>query len=311
MIETYGPINPKFPHMLHGGDYNPDQWPEEVWAEDMRLMKLAHCNAMTVGIFSWTHLEPEEGRFEFGWLDRVMDMLAENGAYAVLATPTGARPAWMSAKYPEVLRVRPDGGRNLHGRRHNHCFSSPVYREKTHIINTQLAERYKDHPALLVWHLSNEYGGECHCELCRAAFTKWLHAIATPRWTSSTRPGGPPSGATPTPIGPRSSRPARSARPASTATTSIGSASSPTRPSTSCSTRWPRCARSPRTCRSRPTSWARSPASTTGAWPRTWTSSRGTPTPCGTANGMTGIWRPTSPSSTTSTAASRAASPSC
>ena len=176
MIEKYGPINPKFPHMLHGGDYNPDQWPEEIWSEDMRLMKLAHCNTMTVSIFSWTHLEPEEGRFEFGWLDKVMDMLAENGAYAVLATPTGARPAWMSATYPEVLRVRPDGGRNLHGRRHNHCFSSPVYREKTLIINTLLAERYKEHPALLLWHLSNEYGGECHCDHCRAAFTKWLRA---------------------------------------------------------------------------------------------------------------------------------------
>jgi beta-galactosidase len=160
--------------MLHGGDYNPDQWPEEIWDEDMRLMKLAHCNTMTVSIFSWTKLEPEEGRFEFDWLDRVMDMLAENGAYAVLATPTGARPAWMSAKYPEVLRVRPDGGRNLHGRRHNHCFSSPVYRQKTRIINTALAERYKEHPALLLWHLSNEYGGECHCDHCRAAFTQWL-----------------------------------------------------------------------------------------------------------------------------------------
>ena len=187
MIEKYGPINPKFPHMLHGGDYNPDQWPEEVWSEDMRLMKLAHCNAMSVGIFSWTHLEPEEGRFEFGWLDRVMDMLADNGAYAVLATPTGARPAWMSAKYPEVLRVRPDGGRNLHGRRHNHCFTSPVYREKTHIINTRLAERYKDHPALLLWHLSNEYGGECHCDLCRAAFPDWLQP--TLRFAGRPQPG--------------------------------------------------------------------------------------------------------------------------
>ncbi len=174
MIEKYDPINPKFPHMLHGGDYNPDQWPQDIWDEDMRLLELAHCNTMTVSIFSWTKLEPEEGRFEFGWLDKVMDMLAENGAYAVLATPTGARPAWMSAKYPEVLRVRPDGQRNLHGRRHNHCFSSPIYRQKTRIINTLLADRYKDHPALLLWHLSNEYGGECHCDHCRAAFIEWL-----------------------------------------------------------------------------------------------------------------------------------------
>jgi len=174
MAERYRPINPRCPHFLHGGDYNPDQWPEEVWEEDMRLMKLAHCNAMSVGIFAWARLEPAEGQFDFSWLDKIMDMLAANDAYAVVATPSGARPAWLSFKYPEVLRVRPDRGRNLHGRRHNHCLTSPVYREKVGIINTKLAERYKDHRALLVWHVSNEYSGECHCELCRDAFREWL-----------------------------------------------------------------------------------------------------------------------------------------
>ena len=174
MPERYPPINPRCPHFLHGGDYNPDQWPPEVWEKDMRLMKLAGCNAMSVGIFAWARLEPEEGRFDFSWLDRIMDLLAENDAYAVLATPSGARPPWMSFKYPEVLRVRPDRHRNLHGRRHNHCPTSPIYRDKVRIINTKLAERYKDHPALLVWHVSNEYGGECHCDLCREAFRQWL-----------------------------------------------------------------------------------------------------------------------------------------
>ena len=173
-MNRYPPINHRYPHLLHGGDYNPDQWPEAVWEEDMRLMKLAHCNTMSVGIFSWARLEPVEGEYDFGWLDRVMDLLAENGAYAVLATPSGARPAWLAAKYPEVLRVRPDRGRNLFGRRHNHCFTSPVYRHKTRAINYKLAERYRDHPALLVWHLSNEYSGECHCALCRDAFRRWL-----------------------------------------------------------------------------------------------------------------------------------------
>ena len=175
-IYKYPPINPKAPLFLHGGDYNPDQWPEDVWQQDMRLMTLSHCNAMTVGIFAWTALEPAEGEFNFGWLDRVMDMLAENDSYAVLATPSGARPIWMAQKYPEVLRVRPDRGRNLFGRRHNHCFTSPVYREKTYTINAKLAERYQDHPALLVWHLSNEYNGACHCDLCRAAFRDWIKA---------------------------------------------------------------------------------------------------------------------------------------
>jgi beta-galactosidase len=170
----FAPINPRFPHFLHGGDYNPDQWDENIWLEDMRLMKLANCNAMSVGIFAWTRLEPEDGRYEFGWLDRIMDLLAENGGYAVLATPSGARPAWMSKKYPEVLRVRPDRHRNLHGTRHNHCYTSPIYRQKTQAINRKLAERYGKHPALLVWHISNEYNGECHCDLCQAAFRLWL-----------------------------------------------------------------------------------------------------------------------------------------
>ena len=177
MTKRFKPINPKCPHMLHGGDYNPDQWMRtpEIWDEDMRLMKLAHCNAMSVGIFSWSTLEPSEGRFEFGWLDTIMDKLADNGAYAVLATPSGSKPAWMSRKYPEVCRVNADGSRQQHGERHNHCRTSPVYREKCRMINGKLAERYKNHPALLVWHVSNEYDGEdCHCDLCYAAFQEWL-----------------------------------------------------------------------------------------------------------------------------------------
>jgi len=177
MARNYGPVNAKCPHMLHGGDYNPEQWIDTpgIWDEDMRLMKLAGCNAMSVGIFSWVMLEPEEGNFRLDWMDRVMDMLAENDAYAVLATPSGSKPAWMSRKYPEVCRVRADGRRARHSGRHNHCRTSPVYREKCRTINTKLAERYKDHPALLVWHVSNEYnGGDCHCELCYAAFREWL-----------------------------------------------------------------------------------------------------------------------------------------
>ncbi len=174
MIQKYPPIHPRFPHFLHGGDYNPDQWTEDVWLEDMRLMKLANCNTMSVAIFAWARLEPEEGRYDFAWLDCVMDLLAENGAYAVLATPSGARPAWLSQKYPEVLRVRADRGRNLHGARHNHCLTSPIYREKTQAINAQLAQRYQNHPALLAWHISNEYNGDCHCNLCQESFRAWL-----------------------------------------------------------------------------------------------------------------------------------------
>jgi beta-galactosidase len=177
MGKRFKPISTKCPHILHGGDYNPDQWiaSPEIWDEDMRLMKRAGCNAVSVGIFAWSALEPAEGRFEFGWLDSIMDKLAANRIYAVLATPSGSKPAWLSRAYPEVRRVNADGSRQAHGGRHNHCRTSPVYREKCRIINTKLAERYKDHPALLVWHVSNEYnGGDCHCELCYAAFREWL-----------------------------------------------------------------------------------------------------------------------------------------
>lgn len=163
--------------MLHGGDYNPDQWirTPEIWDEDMRLMRLAGCNAASLGIFAWAALEPEEGEFTFDWLDTIMDKLAANGGHAILATPSGSKPAWMSRAYPEVCRVNADGTRQRHGRRHNHCRTSPVYRDKCRIINTKLAERYKDHPALLLWHVSNEYNnGDCFCELCLAGFQNWL-----------------------------------------------------------------------------------------------------------------------------------------
>lgn len=165
-----------FNKIIHGGDYNPDQWlaSPEVIDEDIRLMKLAHINSATVGIFSWSVLEPEEGVFDFSFLDNIMDKLAQNGMTAILATPSGARPAWLAQKYPEVLRVEETGIRNEYGVRHNHCLTSPVYREKVRIINKKLAERYKDHPALGMWHISNEYSGACHCELCRKAFTEWL-----------------------------------------------------------------------------------------------------------------------------------------
>ena len=176
-MKRYPPAMPEMQHMVHGSDYNPEQWltwKETVWKEDMRLAKLAGLNSLTVGVFSWAMLEPSEGHFTFEWLDEVMDMLAENGMKAVLATPSAARPAWLAKKYPEVLRTGQDRVRNLFGGRHNHCMSSPVYREKVRIINTKLAERYRDHPALGMWHISNEINGECHCERCQQRFRAWL-----------------------------------------------------------------------------------------------------------------------------------------
>ncbi|WP_308807703.1 beta-galactosidase [Alkalicoccobacillus plakortidis] len=161
---------------LHGGDYNPDQWLHmpEIIEEDYRLMKLANTNTFSLNIFGWSAIERTEGEFDFGWLDKIMDRLAEEGSHVILATPSGARPAWLSQTYPEVLRVEKNRVRNLHGLRHNHCFTSPVYREKVRIMNEKLAERYANHPSLIMWHISNEYGGECHCDLCQDAFRTWL-----------------------------------------------------------------------------------------------------------------------------------------
>lgn len=176
MAQRFAPATPKFPHMLHGGDYNPEQWLDqpEVLEEDIRLFRKAHINCVSLGIFSWAKLEPEEGVYDFGWLDEIIDRLYANGIYTVLATPSGARPQWLAQKYPEVLRVRPDGLRNFYGHRQNHCYTSPLYREKITQIDTRLAEHYANHPAVILWHISNEFGGECHCELCQAAFREWV-----------------------------------------------------------------------------------------------------------------------------------------
>ncbi|MBQ9265174.1 MAG: beta-galactosidase [Clostridia bacterium] len=175
-MAQHPPIMKGMPVFLHGGDYNPDQWlhQKDIWKKDMELARGAGMNTLSVGIFAWAALEPRENEYHFEWLDEVMDLLAANGMKAVLATPSGARPQWMAEKYPEVLRVNAARQRELFGGRHNHCLTSPVYREKVQKINTMLAERYKDHPALGLWHISNEYGGECHCPLCQAAFRKWL-----------------------------------------------------------------------------------------------------------------------------------------
>lgn len=166
-----------YPELLHGGDYNPEQWMEQketIWKQDMQYAREAGINTLSIGIFSWSYLEPEDGVYDFSWMDEVMDNLAANGIKAVLATPSGARPPWLAKKYPSVLRATPERLTNLYGDRHNACYSSPDYERKVTEINTRLAERYKDHPALLMWHVSNEYSNDCHCPRCQERFRKWL-----------------------------------------------------------------------------------------------------------------------------------------
>ena len=169
-------MNENFKHFLHGGDYSPEQWIDtpEIWDEDMRLMKLANCNEMSVGIFSWAKLEPAEGEYDFSFLDTILDKIYAAGGRVFLATPSGARPHWMADAHPEVLRVNERGQRMHFGVRHNHCYTSPYYREKVAQINEKLSERYGKHPAVLGWHISNEYGGRCYCPLCQEAFRGWL-----------------------------------------------------------------------------------------------------------------------------------------
>ena len=169
-------LTPRFPVFLHGGDYNPDQWLKypEILEEDVRLMVKAHVNCVSLAIFAWAALEPEEGVYRFEWLDQVIDRLWKNGIRVILATPSGARPAWMAQKYPEVLRTNSRYEKQHFGGRHNHCASSPVYRRKVTEMDWALAARYANHPAVILWHISNEFSGECHCELCQQRFRTWL-----------------------------------------------------------------------------------------------------------------------------------------
>lgn len=161
---------------LHGADYNPEQWLDypEVLKQDIDYMKKAHCNVVSIGIFSWSFLEPEEGKYNFEYFDKIVNDLTQNDIKIILATPSGAKPRWLAEKYPEVLRVNKDNRREIYGLRHNHCYTSPVYREKIVKLNTMLAERYGRNKNVILWHISNEYGGECHCPLCQEAFRKYL-----------------------------------------------------------------------------------------------------------------------------------------
>lgn len=163
--------------IIHGADYNPDQWLSvrpDIIREDAQIMHRTGINTVSVAIFAWSALEPQEGTCTFDWLDRLLDEQHKIGNRVILATPSGAMPTWLAEKYPDARRVDKQGRRALYGFRHNHCWSSPSYHDHVRQINTQLATRYKDHPALSMWHVSNELGGECYCDLCRARWAKWL-----------------------------------------------------------------------------------------------------------------------------------------
>ena len=160
--------------MLYGGDYNPEQWDEAVWEEDMRMFRLAGIDCVTLNVFSWAALQSDEVTYHFERLDKIMELVRKNNLKVVMATSTAAHPAWMAKKYPEVLRTEFNGMKRKFGSRHNSCPNSPVYQKYSVALARKLAERYGTYDNIVTWHISNEYGGECYCENCEKAFRVWL-----------------------------------------------------------------------------------------------------------------------------------------
>lgn len=167
-------MNRKFKRILYGGDYNPNQWSQEIWKEDMRIFKDARINSATINVFSWAKIQPSEEEYNFSELDEIIEMLSEENYDIVLATSTAALPAWMVKKYPEVARTDYQGRHHKFGQRHNACPNSTVFQKFAAGLVEKLAERYADNEHVTCWHISNEYGGECYCENCEKAFRVWL-----------------------------------------------------------------------------------------------------------------------------------------
>ena len=168
----------KFKRILYGGDYNPNQWPQDIWAKDMEFFRDAHINSATINVFSWAKLQPSEEEYDFTELDAIVEMLSREGYDIVLATSTAAMPAWMVKKYPEVARTDYFGNHHKFGLRHNACPNSLVYQKYTKALVEELAKRYVKNEHVTCWHVNNEYGGvhggDCYCENCEKAFRVWL-----------------------------------------------------------------------------------------------------------------------------------------
>ena len=156
----------KVTKMLYGGDYNPEQWDEETREKDMELLGKAHIDVVTLNVFNWAMLQPNEETYDFSELDETVERVTKNGMKICMATSTGAHPAWMAKKYPDILRTEFSGMKRKFGGRHNSCPNSPTFRKYSVALARALALHYKDQKNIVAWHVSNEYGEACYCENC-------------------------------------------------------------------------------------------------------------------------------------------------
>lgn len=182
LSQPHGPDGDPTPRLVYGADYNPEQWPREVWKEDVRLMREAGVNLVSVGIFSWARIQPTRYGWDFTWLDEVMDLLHAGGIAVDLATATASPPPWLTTAHPEILPVTASGETVWPGARQHWRPTSPVFRTHALRLVRKMAERYADHPALVAWHVSNELG--CHniydySDDAARAFREWLCARYT------------------------------------------------------------------------------------------------------------------------------------
>ena len=174
-----GLIDAERARFTYGADYNPEQWSPEVWREDARLMREAGVNLVAINIFGWAALEPLPDQYDFDALDAVIAVLHEHGIGINLGTGTSSPPAWLSAEHPESLPTMADGTQRAFGGRQAFCPSSPVFRERAVMLVEQVARRYGSHPAVKLWHVSNEIGchnAHCYCAVSASAFRVWLRA---------------------------------------------------------------------------------------------------------------------------------------
>lgn len=163
--------------MYYGADYNPEQWSKEVILEDMVLMKEAGVNYVSINIFGWVSIQPNETTFDFDFLDWLIDLLYKNDIMIDLANGTASPPAWLVHKYPDMMPMTVHGNRLVHGSRQHYCPTSDVYRKYAAALSSEVAKRYHDHPGIVMWHINNEYTchiHECYCDRCRSRFQQWL-----------------------------------------------------------------------------------------------------------------------------------------